>query len=102
MYNIVKYYSYAHLKYLCFLNNFADIALIENNAKVAAEIALNLCERPQIFCVQEPVPVQSIISKQKPVKFLKKIKLFSKRNLRHIMLKKYLLMYLIKTYRIQG
>lgn len=67
--NIVKYYSYTHLKYLRFFNNFADIVLIENNAKVAAEIALNLCKKSQISCVQEPVPVKSIISKQKPVSF---------------------------------
>ncbi|KAM0737228.1 Pseudouridine-5'-phosphate glycosidase [Formica fusca] len=44
----------------------ANIALIENNAKVAAEIAMNLCERSQTTCV-EPAPVRSIISKQKPV-----------------------------------
>ncbi|CAL1676699.1 unnamed protein product [Lasius platythorax] len=44
----------------------ANIALIENNAKVAAQIALNLCEKSQTSCV-EPAPVRSIISKRKPV-----------------------------------
>lgn len=70
--NMIKYYSYSHLKYLCIFNNFVDIALIENNAKVAAEIALNLCERSQISNVQGPVSVQSIISKQKPVSLERK------------------------------
>ncbi|XP_072745140.1 uncharacterized protein [Anoplolepis gracilipes] len=45
----------------------ANIALIENNAKVAAEIALNLCEKSRTSCIGGPAPVQSIISKQKPV-----------------------------------
>ncbi|KAL6425190.1 hypothetical protein ACFW04_009446 [Cataglyphis niger] len=44
----------------------ANIALIENNAKIAAEIAVNLCEKSRTSCV-ELAPVRSIISKQKPV-----------------------------------
>ncbi|KYM97772.1 Pseudouridine-5'-phosphate glycosidase [Cyphomyrmex costatus] len=44
----------------------ANIALIENNAKVAAEIALNLCEKSQTADIRS-TSVSSIISKQKPV-----------------------------------
>jgi len=47
-------------------DDFTDIALIENNAKIAAEIALNLCEKSQTAHTR-PTSVQSIISKQKPV-----------------------------------
>lgn len=47
-------------------DDFTDIALIENNAKVAAEIALNLCESSQTAHVK-PASMRSIISKQKPV-----------------------------------
>ncbi|KAL0104783.1 hypothetical protein PUN28_016429 [Cardiocondyla obscurior] len=44
----------------------ANIALIENNAKVAAEIALHLCEKFRTAHIK-PASVRSIISKQKPV-----------------------------------
>ncbi|XP_018365889.1 PREDICTED: pseudouridine-metabolizing bifunctional protein C1861.05 [Trachymyrmex cornetzi] len=44
----------------------ANIALIENNAKVAAEIALNLCEKSQTAYISS-TSVPSIISRQKPV-----------------------------------
>ncbi|XP_071561331.1 uncharacterized protein [Temnothorax nylanderi] len=44
----------------------ANIALIENNAKVAAEIASNLCERSQTAHVRS-ASVRSIISRQKPI-----------------------------------
>lgn len=44
----------------------ADIALIENNAKVAAEIALNLCEKSSTSH-DGPAPIRSIISRKKPV-----------------------------------
>jgi len=47
-------------------DNFTDIALIENNAKVAAEIALNLCEKSQTAHISS-TSVPSIISRQKPV-----------------------------------
>lgn len=55
------------------------MALIENNAKVAAEIALNLSEGSWTSCVGS-APARSIISKRKPVSEGEKIKLFSKRN----------------------
>lgn len=58
------------MKFLCLIylpyDDFTDIALIENNAKIAAEIALNLCDSSQSAHVK-PASVQSIISKQKPV-----------------------------------
>ncbi|KYQ57349.1 Pseudouridine-5'-phosphate glycosidase [Trachymyrmex zeteki] len=44
----------------------ANIALIENNAKVAAEIALNLYEKSQTAHIRS-TSASSIISKQKPV-----------------------------------
>jgi len=53
------------LKHLAY-DNFTDIALIENNAKVAAEIALNLCEKSQTAHISS-TSVPSIISRQKPV-----------------------------------
>ncbi|XP_011875981.1 PREDICTED: pseudouridine-metabolizing bifunctional protein C1861.05 [Vollenhovia emeryi] len=43
----------------------ANMALIENNAKVAAEIALSLCERSRKARVR-PASVRSIVAKQKP------------------------------------
>jgi len=46
--------------------NFTDIALIENNAKVAAEIALNLCKKSQTAHISS-TSLTSIISRQKPV-----------------------------------
>ncbi|XP_012227103.1 uncharacterized protein [Linepithema humile] len=44
----------------------ANIGLIENNAKVAAEIALNLCKRSWTSCT-ESASARSTISREKPV-----------------------------------
>lgn len=52
------------------LFTITDMALIENNAKVAADIALNLCTRHQTYCSStglQHTPLLSSSTKRSPV-----------------------------------